>query len=89
MLYGLTKAVVGTVAGMGASYVSGMAIKAVTPSNLSKGAKVLVGVGTVVIGGVIGIKGQEYAEEQIENLKDLVNNVKSLVGIRNDLEEEA
>lgn len=85
----LTKAVIGTVSGMGVSYVAGMAIKAVTPAGLSVGAKVLVGVGSFVIGGMVAEKADKFMRNYVEDVFVGVQGLKDIIEYDRNLKEEA
>lgn len=56
---------------LGASTVTGYAIKAVTPRNLKTIEKVLVAVGSFAVAGVIGSKAGDHMEERYNEITEL------------------
>ncbi len=85
----ITKAVIGTVSGMSVSYVAGMAIKAVIPAGLSVGAKVLVGVGSFVIGGIVAEKADKFMRNYVEEVYSGIETLKDIIEFDRNLKEEA
>lgn len=61
---------------LGASMVIGMAAKAVTPENIKKCDKLLIGLGVAGIGGLVGSKVGEYVEGQVNEIKELFKTAK-------------
>lgn len=61
---------------MGVGLVTKFAVEAVTPENLKKMDKILIGIGGAVIAGMASSKASEYVEAQINEVKEIFNNNK-------------
>ena len=72
MLFEVSKAVVGIVAGAGAGKVVELAIKSVTPNNISKVNKVLVTIGSFGIGGLVSTAVARQTQNEIDEIADVV-----------------
>jgi gamma-glutamyl-gamma-aminobutyrate hydrolase PuuD len=70
------KGIVGIVASLGAGAVVGNLIKTTTPASAGKIAKVLAGIGGLVLTGVTSVLAAQYAENEVDNIAEAVKKAK-------------
>lgn len=66
----IVKSVTGLIASAGAGTVVSNAIKATTPAELTKLNKVMIGVGSFAITGIVGAAASGYVEAMIDDMTD-------------------
>ena len=69
----VVKSVVELAVGAGSGVVVGHAIRATTPADLTKFGKVLVGIGSFAIGGVVGEVASRHVNTQIDKVVEVFN----------------
>lgn len=60
----------------GVGTIVGNAIKATTPAHVTKGNKIMISIGGVVLSSMVGGKASEYAIEQIDLTVEQVKAIK-------------
>lgn len=69
----VVKSVVELAVGAGSGVVVGNVIRATTPTDLTKFGKVLVGIGSFAIGGVVGEVASRHVNTQIDKVVEVFN----------------
>lgn len=75
MLLGLIRLGVEAVTSIGVGKVIGNVVKATTPQNITRAEKLLVGVGSAVIGMTVGNITGDYVEKKIATAVKVVNKM--------------
>ena len=74
-MFEFAKTVVGIAVSACSGAVVGLAVKAVTPSNITKVGKVVIGVGSVAIGGYVGVKTGDMVMAEIDGVKNAFDKI--------------
>ena len=69
----IVKSVTGLIASAGAGAVVSNAIKATTPGDINKFNKVMIGVGSFAITGLVGAAAAKHVEGMIDEVTDKIN----------------
>ena len=68
-----TKQVCGIAIGLGVGAIVGNAVKFTTPGDISRFMKACVGLGTFALGGLAADATVKYANEQIDEVADMID----------------
>lgn len=71
MIFEVVKGVISITTALSTGMIVGNVIRATTPTGLEKGTKIVIGVGSFFLGGMVGSKTAEYAEGYCETVKEL------------------
>lgn len=74
---GLVKFATDIIVSAGVGAVVGNAIKATSPLGMKTSQKIMVGVGSVVVSGMVGKNAANYATEQIEETITQIKEIKT------------
>ena len=85
----IVRDIVGLTASLSVGMVIGNAVRATTPQDITKAAKVFVVIGSGVLGGIAGAKAVEWVEEQFDEFDAFVSNIKQNRKLKKNLKEEA
>ena len=61
--------------GLGASMITGYAIKSVLPTGLGKMDKILVGLGTFAVSGAVAVIASTHVENTMKEIEEIAKNV--------------
>lgn len=73
----LVKTIVGFAAGAGVSRVLGNVVKATTPYDAGNFQKVMIGIGSFAITGLVSKHVADYVDDQVELAYELVNQARN------------
>jgi hypothetical protein len=72
----IVKGVTGIIVGLGVGLIVGNAIKATTPDDIGKIGKILIGVGSFALGGILSGMAASHTEHMIDDYAKNIEKIK-------------